>query len=304
MPNYQFCLYEIKIRPLRKKDSFRLVSEFNPSKHDLIEVIQKFMENEMGTTGIKIDRSEHYIRLMGIETTGRIIWPTVESGHFGSTGQVVDTSTGSNAYPISSDDAPAYPLRQGIIVPRSGFSAIWATETVGNTSSMTSLWNSLSEWFRKEYESEGLILEKMPLQNTDAWNEFIEQSQLREIKYVVQVQDTDNAVGVRTMEFTAKSGRGMRLAKTWIDRALEKKLPPGTVFSVEGLPEPSEVHLEIMREGKSRTIIVGREFPRFMYPIESPSGSSPSDETFRREVLSEVGASLDLMGVGRGDWQA
>jgi hypothetical protein len=49
---------------------------------------------------------------------------------------------------------------------------------------------------------------------------------------------------------------------------------------------------------------VGREFPRFMYPIETDNDERPDDATFKEEVLSEVGASLDLMGVSRGDWQA
>jgi hypothetical protein len=297
-------MYEVSVRQYMKKDTRRLVSEFNSRRHDLFTRLQDFMSGQLGPKGVSLQKSEHYIRLKKMEDRSRVLWSTVETGKFGNTGIVVATATGDDAFSITPTDAPTYPLRQCFVVPRSGESAIWATEIVGQSTAITSLWTPFSDWFKDEYESDRLVVSREPLQSTTAWNDFIEQSELQEINFLVRVKDSDGAVGVRTQEYTAKSGRGTRLKKDWIQRALTRELPPSAVFSIDGIPDPDEVHLNIERDGKSRTIVVGREFPRFMYQIDTPDGRRPDDATFRREVLSEVGASLDLMGVSRGDWQA
>ncbi|MEE4544176.1 hypothetical protein V2S66_19630 [Streptomyces sp. V4-01] len=303
MPSHQFCIYELRIRQLNKKDAFRDVASFTPSRADLLADLENFLENQMGTKGVSLDKGEHYIRLSRSSTKNRIIWPTVESGRFGSTGKVVDKDTGDDTYSIKDSDAPTYPMRQAFIVPTAGDRALWATEVVGHNSAITSLWNSFYDWFREKYDSERLTLERSPLQDTDAWKAFIDESELQEIKFVAHVSDSDGSVGVRAQEFISKSGRGTRLPKWWLGGALKKELPASTVFSISGIPEADEVHLEIERDGRSRRIVVGRDFPRFMYQLEDAGGVRPSDTVFREAVLSEAGASLDLMGVTRDTWQ-
>ncbi|MET9056738.1 hypothetical protein ABZX99_02825 [Streptomyces antibioticus] len=304
MPSFQFCLYEVSVRQFMKKDTRRLVAEFNSRRHDLLDRLHHFMNDELGSKGVALQKSEHYIRLKQLKDNSRVLWSTVETGKFGNTGIVVATDTGDNAFNIRATDAPTYPLRQCFVVPRSGESAIWATEVIGQSTAITSLWTPFSDWFKEEYDSDRLVVDREPLQSTDAWNAFIDESELQEISFLTRLRDSDGAVGVRTQEFKAKSGRGTRLSRDWLRRALSRDLPPSAVFTATGIPEPDEVHLSIERDGKSRTIIVGRHFPRFMYQIETPDGLRPDDATFEREVLSEVGASLDLMGVSRGDWQA
>ncbi|WP_405807522.1 hypothetical protein OG729_20340 [Streptomyces sp. NBC_00210] len=304
LPSFQFCIYEFGVRQHNRKNSSRPVVEFNSRRHDLLDSLRRFMRDGLGVKGITLSHGEHYIRLMGMDEEHRTLWPTVESGRFGNTGKVVNTATGDDAYSIGNEDAPTYPLRQFFVVPRSGHSALWVTEVIGHSSAITSLWTTFSDWFRAEYDNDRLVVRRSPLQNTDAWKAFISESELHEVKFLAHVADSDGAVGIKTKEFTAKSGWGRQLPKDWISRAYARELPPSAVFHIEGLPEPDEVHLEIEREGKSRTIVVGREFPRFMYQVETPDGERPDDATFRREVLSEVGASLELMGVSQGDWQA
>lgn len=304
MPSFQFCMYEVSVRQFMKKDTRRPVAEFNSRRHDLFDCLQDFMNDKLGAKGVSLQKTEHYIRLQKIEDASRILWSTVETGKFGNTGIVVATDTGDNEFTIRATDAPTYPLRQCFIVPRSGESAIWATEVIGQTTAITSLWTPFSDWFKEEYDPDRLVVDRVPLQSTSAWNAFIDESELQEISFLVHVQDSDAAVGVRTQEYKAKNGRGTHLVKDWIRRALSRDLPPSTVFGITGIPDPDEVHLSIKRDGKSRTIVVGRLFPRFMYQIDTSDGLRPDDATFQREVLSEVGASLDLMGVSRGDWQA
>lgn len=304
MPSFQFCLYTIGVHQHRRKNSNRPVSEFNSRRHDLLDTLRHFLQDGLGSKGVSLPADGHYVRLMGMEEEHRALWPTVESGRFGNTGKVVKTSTGDDAYTIANEDAPTYPLRQFFVVPRAGNLAIWATEVIGSSSAITPLWTVFSDWFKSEYDNDRLVVKRAPLQNTDAWKSFIEESELQEIKFLAHVADSDAAIGIKTKEFTAKSGWGRRLPKDWISRAYARDLPPSAVFHIDGLPEADEVHLEIERDGKTRTVVVGREFPRFMYPIETESGERPDDSTFKKEVLSEVGASLDLMGVSRGDWQA
>ncbi|NEA42333.1 hypothetical protein [Streptomyces sp. SID11385] len=305
MPSFSFCLYTIGVNQLHRQKSNRPVAEFNSRRHDLFDVVRIFFEHHLGAKGISNEKDGSYIRLTGdIEQQHRSFWPTLESGHFGTAGKVVDTTTGDDTYALNHRDAPTYPLRQFFTVPRSGDCAIWATEVAGNASAITPLWNSLNDWFRSEYDADRLTLNRAPLQNTDAWNDYIDASELQQIKFLTYVRDSDAAVGMRTKEFTAKSGRGKRLPKEWITRAYARDLPPSTVFHIQGLPDADEIHLQIEHDGKTRNIIVEREFPRFLYPVGEDPQRRPDNTSFQEAVLSVVSASLDDMGVSRGDWQA
>ncbi|MEV6184516.1 hypothetical protein, partial [Streptomyces sp. NPDC052015] len=226
MPSFQFCLYEVSVRQFMKKDTRRLVAEFNSRRHDLLDRLHHFMNDELGSKGVALQKSEHYIRLKQLKDNSRVLWSTVETGKFGNTGIVVATDTGDNAFNIRATDAPTYPLRQCFVVPRSGESAIWATEVIGQSTAITSLWTPFSDWFKEEYDSDRLVVDREPLQSTDAWNAFIDESELQEISFLTRLRDSDGAVGVRTQEFKAKSGRGTRLSKDWLRRALSRDLPP------------------------------------------------------------------------------
>ncbi len=219
-------------------------------------------------------------------------------------GKVIDTETGDDAYEIQDDDAAAYPLRQALFVPTVGDFALWATEVIGHTSAIGSLTPMFRDWFRERYDSERLTVDVNYFQDTNAWTKFIEESSLQEITYITRERDgEDLSVGTRVQEHRIKAARRFRLPREWITRAIEKRLPPDSVFSVSGLPEADEVRLQIERGGgRSRTIVVDRDWPRFNYALEGGPRNGPpgGDGVFRREVLSEVGASLDYLGADRG----
>lgn len=304
MPRHQFAVYEIRVRKLQEPKSFRQLSSFNSGKDDLVDTYSKFLSDGVGTKGLTIDKSERYIRLQSFEDAGRAVWFTVEAGRYGTRGKVVDTGTGNDSYEILDDDAAAYPLRQALFVPRAGDFALWATEVIGHTSAQGSLAIAFRDWFKTNQEAEKLSVDINYFQDTNAWTKFIEESSLEEITYVTREQDRgDRAVGIRVQEHRVKATHRSRLPRDWIHRAIEKKLPADAVFSVTGLPEADEVRLQIERNGRSRTIVVDRDWPRFMYALEGPRNGPPGDDVFRREVLSEVGASLDYLHVDRGAWQ-
>ncbi|QTE00875.1 hypothetical protein [Streptomyces cyanogenus] len=303
MPRHQFALYEIRVRKIQEPKSYRQVYCFNPRKDDLFEIYTKFLVDGIGTKGATVERSERYARLHSMEEDRRTLWFTVESGRYGTRGKVVDTETGDDAYEIQDDDAAAYPLRQALFVPTVGDFALWATEVIGHTSAIGSLTPMFRDWFKERYDSERLSVDINYFQDTNAWTKFIEESSLQEITYITRERDgEDRSVGTRVQEHRIKAARRLRLPREWITRAIEKRLPPDSVFSVSGLPEADEVRLQIERGGRSRTIVVDRDWPRFNYALEGPRNGPPGDEVFRREVLSEVGASLDYLGADRGAW--
>ncbi|MFD5365218.1 hypothetical protein ACFWJ2_38270 [Streptomyces tendae] len=303
MARHQFTVYELRVRPIRETKSYRRVAKFNALGADFREVYAKFLKDAVGAKGLRIDRGERYIRLQQLDEDHRIVWFTVESGRYGVPGKVVATETGNDSHEITDDEAASYPLRQALIVPTSGEYALWATEVVGHTSAISALHTAFKDWFRKQYEAEKLIVEINQFQDANSWNRFIEEASLEELVYVVHEQDSDRAKSTRTQEHRVKAGIRTRLPKAWIKRAMERELPADSVFSVQGLPEADEVRMQIERNGRSRTIVVGRDFPRFFYEIDGAPGFRPPDETFRSEVLSEVGASLEYMKVDARTWR-
>ncbi|MET9998836.1 hypothetical protein ABZ069_18070 [Streptomyces microflavus] len=302
MPRYQFSLSEIKVRRIRDKKTCLPVAQFGAQRKDLLEIYSQFLDEELKGAGKRIDRGERYLRLKDSEVDSRKLWFDVEAGRYGVPGKIVETSTGADAYEIDKDDAASYPLRQALIVPRVGEYALWATELVGHTSALGGLTIAFKDWFRKKFEAEKLIVDINHFQDTNAWNEFIDRARLNEITYVVHEQDSDGAVGSRVQEYKSKALRRHWLPSPWIRSALERKLSPDTVFSASRIPDADEVRMQIESDGRYRTIVVGNDLPRFMYEISDGSGAAPGNETFRSEVLSEVGASLEYMHVDRRAW--
>jgi hypothetical protein len=299
MAQRAFSLYEVKIRKFRS-DEYQPISSFGPNRRDLLTIYAEFLDAELKGKGKRIDRTEKYLRLQGSEVDFRTIWFTVESGNYGVTGKVVAIDTGSDSSEIRKSDAASYPVRQALIVPSVGDSALWATEFVGHTSAFGPLCSSFKEWFREKFDNERYVIEINHFQDTNAWNEFIARSSLKEITYVVHRQDSDGAVGSRIQEHRVKATRRRFLPSVWIKQAMEKTLPSDTVFSVR-VPDADEVRMQIESDGRSRTIVVDQALPRFMYELDDEAGGTL--ETFRSAVRSEVGASLDYMQVSRRTWQ-
>ncbi|WEO96215.1 hypothetical protein A6P39_020460 [Streptomyces sp. FXJ1.172] len=301
MALHAFSLYEVKIRKVRS-DEYLPIAAFGSNRRDFLSLYSDFLDSELKGRGKRIDKSEKYLRLKDSEVDFRTMWFTVETGSYGVTGKVVATNTGTDSYDIQTTDAASYPVRQALVVPMVGDCALWATESVGHTSAFGGLCASFKEWLREKFDTERYVVEFNHFQDTNAWNEFIDRSSLKEITYVVHQQDADGAVGSRIQEHRVKAVRRRRLPSAWIKQAMEKRLPSDTVFSVR-VPEADEVRMQIESEGRSRTIVVDHELPRFMYELGDASSGTPTDETFRSAVLSEVGASLDYMHVSRRTWQ-
>ncbi|MGW5970023.1 hypothetical protein [Streptomyces sp. NPDC055186] len=301
MARHAFSLYEVKIKKFRSNE-YLPVSAFGPNRRDLLPLYSEFLDSELKGKGKRIDRNEKYLRLKDSEVDFRVIWFTVETGNYGVTGKVVATDTGSDSYEIQKTDAASYPVRQALIIPTVGDCALWATEFVGHTSAFGGLCASFKEWFREKLDTERYVIEINHFQDTNAWNEFISRSSLKEITYVVHHQDSDGAVGSRIQEHRVKATRRRFLPSAWIKQAMERKLASDTVFSVR-VPDADEVRMQIESEGRYRTIVVDHDLPRFMYELEGEGGGAPSPETFRSAVLSEAGASLDYMHVSRRTWQ-
>ncbi|MEU4999713.1 hypothetical protein [Streptomyces sp. NPDC021622] len=301
MARHAFSLYEVKIRKFRSGEYLPLAA-FGPNQRDLLPLYSEFLDSELKGKGKRIDKSERYLRLKDSETDFRTIWFTVESGHYGVTGKVVATDTGSDSYEIQKSDAASYPVRQALIIPSVGECALWATEFVGHTSAFGGLCSSFKDWFREKFTSQRYVIEINHFQDTNAWNEFIDRASLKEITYVVHQQDSDGAVGSRIQEHRVKAARRRFLPAPWIRQAMEKRLDSDTVFSVR-VPDADEVRMQIESDGQARTIVVDHDLPRFMYEIEDGSGGTPTDQNYRSAVLSEVGASLDYMHVDRRTWQ-
>ncbi|WP_093499688.1 hypothetical protein [Streptomyces sp. Ag109_O5-10] len=301
MARHAFSLYEVKIRKFRS-DEYLPVGAFGPNDSDLLALYSEFLDSELKGKGKRIDKTEKYLRLENSEVDFRTLWFTVESGNYGVTGKVVATDTGSDSYDIQKSDAASYPVRQALIIPTVGDCALWASEFVGHTSAFGALCASFKEWFREKFPNERYVIEINHFQDTNAWNEFINHSSLKEITYVVHQQDSDGAVGSRIQEHRVKAARRRFLPAGWIKQAMEKRLPSDTVFSVR-VPDADQVRMQIESDGRSRTIVVDHDLPRFMYELDNGPGGTPTPETFRSAVVSEAGASLDYMHVSRRTWQ-
>jgi hypothetical protein len=298
MPKHSFGLLDVNVKKLNaKKNPKRLLHDFTGNGDDLLTVFHDFLANVIGAG--KACKKQKYISVVDIEMKGRVLWFQVQVGRWGLPGHVVDTSSHSPAYQIRAQDAPVYDIRGALIVPAVGEDGLLAAEVVGSHSFLGTLWPEFQEWFHPKYSTpERLSPRASTSVESPAWSKYLEEASLRSVTFTSYERSSNKARRVQARDWVVRSMRNEVLPKDWIGKLAKERLSPRAV--VTDIPtgfEPEETKIEMDGPGGHKTIVIEKDYPRFLYQLGDEDDPTPTDVEFREAVLSEASDTLTAMGL-------
>ncbi|WP_028472559.1 hypothetical protein [Nocardioides alkalitolerans] len=297
MPKHQFAVHEVVVRKLNaKKDAERLLHDFTGKGDDLLSVFPEFLKAHVGSG--RACKKNRYIKLISKTVKGRCIWFDVEVGRWGLQGRVIDTTSHSEAYSIRSQDAPTYVIRGLLVVPETGVRGLMVAEVVSNRSFMSTLWPEFRDWFAGRFPEAKLWPRESTAVEAPAWLKYLDDAKLQKITFTSYERSTDQARRVRAREWVLRGYRGEVLPKDWIGKLVKDRVNPKSVITdIPSGFNPEETKVEMNGPGGPKTVVIQKDYPRFLHELSDDDEPRPDDATFRAAVLSEVRDTLEAMGL-------
>ncbi|MEP9364004.1 hypothetical protein ABLE68_13630 [Nocardioides sp. CN2-186] len=297
MPKHQFALHDVVVRKMNaKKDAERLLHDVTGRGDDLLKIFPEFLKNHIGTG--RACKKQRYIRLVKKQTKGRCVWFDVEVGRWGVKGRVIDTSDHSEAYAIRAQDAPTYLIRGVLIVPKTGYHGLMVAEVVSNRSFMSTLWPEFRDWFGPRFPDDNLWPRESAAVEAPAWLKYLDDAMLQKVTFTSYERSSDKARRVQARDWVIRGYRGEMLPTDWIDKLVKRRLSARSV--VADIPSgfnPEETKVEMVGPDGPKTVIIQKDYPRFLHELSDDDDPRPEDATFRAEVLSEARETLTAMGL-------
>jgi hypothetical protein len=258
---------------------------------DLIETRLRTLEQAPLKSGDKFTRFDSHRRV------GRSIEFTCSAGRYGADGEIVDIITGAIVGTLGRNHAPLAPIRNMIVVPAKGPSALLLTERFAQRGVFSVFADELELVFRERFDD--LTLKIEALVEPRVWKEIFDNVQLESIAAVAYKKRDrgeklkPQTVGVLRVE---RSGyRGSHLNRDLLEAAIDQSVPPHELVGLEHpLPhdDQPEVHVTVNDGEHTKTYVVGREkWPSVALVLQGDDDERPSnDEVFA--FASEVAPSL------------
>jgi hypothetical protein len=128
-----------------------------------------------------------------LRETRREVECELDYGHFGNSRRVRDSNTGSQTGSIAGNEVASDALRLLHRVPLNGSFSYTAHEQIGRLSSSGVLTSHFKKWFGSRHD--GYRLEIDYVEDADAWNEFLDGANLRELTFVARKPAEGNRAG-------------------------------------------------------------------------------------------------------------
>ena len=280
MPKYTIGLLELKVIHTLTDEEVH-PSNFGPQEKDVLDDWSGYLKKIAQEGGVS--RQE---RFLAVESrvdivTSREIVCEIDYGHFGSHRRVRNVDNGAHISDIDLNEVPGDPLRLLLRSPINGTFAFMAHEMVGRSSCAGLLIPEFKSWFAKA--NSGYRLEVNYVEDSDAWNEFLDGASLRELTFTARRTSEANRAGRPTKErYDILPGRrGDVLPQSWLQRLRCDGLPASEVLSVPVADEDiDETKVVVEKEGRRRTIRIGDDWPRFTWEIDPKAKSRPDDALY------------------------
>lgn len=154
-------------------------------------------------------------------------------------------------------------------------------------------------WFGRRHA--GYRIEVEYLEDSDAWEQFLEGANLRELTFVSEKSADQNRAGRPTREhYDVRPGRrGDVLPRRWLDRLLaDGRIPAGEVLSIPVNDEDiEETRIVVEKDKRRRTVHIGSEWPRFTWEIVPGSNQRPENSAFLSAARSIIAEQLRRLGI-------
>ncbi|MDQ0923381.1 hypothetical protein QF038_001889 [Pseudarthrobacter sp. W1I19] len=298
MPQHTIGLLQVRIVH-NQTDQEVHPSNFGPESNDLLTEWDVYVDGIRSSGGVRHRERFLTVESKKLRATKREVECELDYGHFGNSRRVRDSNTGSQTGSIAGNEVASDALRLLHRVPLNGSFSYIAHEQIGRLSSSGVLTSDFKKWFGSRHD--GYRLEIDYVEDADAWNEFLDGANLRELTFVARKPAEGNRAGRPTKELydIRPDRRGDVLPRRWLDQLRsDGRLPANQVLSVavdEGDIEETRVVVE--KDKRRRTIHIGDDWPRFAWEIEANSNVRPGDESFRSVARDIIGAQLTRLRI-------
>lgn len=280
MPQHTIGLLEVQIFHTQTSTEVH-PSNFGPEQLDLRDLWTEYLGEVRSNGGVQL--KERYFTVERLEHPESGILCEFDYGRFGSSRRVRDIRTGNQTGKVRPDEVAGESLRLLHHVPATGMTSLIAYEQVGISSVVGILSSDFKKWFH--WRSRGFHIEINYMEDSDAWNDFLDGASLRELAFVAKKPAEGNRAGRPTKEVyeVRPDGRGMVLPRTWLDQLRgEGRLPANQVLSVQvDESDIAETRIVVEKNKRRRTIRIGNDWPKFTWEIDPGSSSRPSDTVFQ-----------------------
>jgi len=294
MTKYSLGLMEVRVVHNQSAEDMH-VSNFN-SSDDLLNVWARYLETARSHHGVK-GKERYFIPDTVVTQAGvRHVNSEIDYGRYGVSRRVIDTSSGSTTGNVAPDETASDTLRTSLAVPQNGKIALLAHEVAGTATLGGVLSHDVKRWFQQNYPGYRLSIDY--LEDSDAWEEFLDGAELRQITFSAWRASQDNRAGVPTKEeYDVRPGvRGQVLPREWLARLRGGRLPPSAVLNVPiEESDIDETTVVVSKDGRRRTIKIGQDWPRFTWEIDPDSDDRPVSGQFYAVANELVMQRLDRL---------
>lgn len=276
----------------------------NPSfgQEGFIELLGTVIDQLVATKGRADESRGDYLR---IDTQNKSNWGLVlkvSGGAYGEDLEIVDVVNHEPRGRITSSHAL---LREGhviLIVPPYGYEGLMITEAISGHHHGVPLQRVLDRKLRDDQKLSIQITHEIA--DTVAWSSVLEEGKasVAEVTFVDNKPSSDgtpftNRAGVKSTRLTYTFDKGSKTQKEIskaLIRAAREKRNVGLlgILGASGLDEDKfdEQQAVIVEDGERRKITVTKEFPRFIYNLDTDVKLSPAD--FANEVKGAAESTL------------
>ena len=300
MPMHTIGLLEVRVVHNRTGADVH-PSNFGPGGSDFLDDWNEFLKQVTAENGVTSRERFFTVEKQISKPSRREVKCELDYGHFGSARRVRDSLNGQHVGNIRTGEVPSDALRLLLRAPVNGKFAFIAHEIIGRSSAVGVVVPELKRQFIDAHS--GYHLEIEYVEDSDAWNDFLDGAALKQLTFVARRPADGNRAGRPTKELydILPGRRGDVLPRGWLDQLRSTgHLPANQVLSVPvDDDEIDETRVVVDKGGRRRTISIGDDWPRFTWEIDPGSTTRPSDRKFfsaAREIVDMQLTRLSIDG--------
>lgn len=283
-----------------------------PDRRDLLLLLHGLLKHLPDSALVNVEKKT-YAKITELDPVGRRLLVSLECGHFGDPGRVVDVSNHQETHKHGDNEAHVVVLRALILVPLKSRAALMFVEHGRGRSAGGKLLVAIRKAWMDDYSMHTLHTETITRQ--DAWLQAAELEGVTATVYGHTRDVADQAIPSKLgdLNLALKPPKGERTLPRGLWDALAKhKLKRAELLGLPDDLEPDEVRVQVGDGQQTKMFVLGKETtPPVRYLLTDDGEPAMTDQDFVAFCFSEVEAdAFASVGVqwhtdqNKGDWSA
>ncbi len=257
---------------------------------------------------------KQYLTITSITPSGRTIRFEGKYGPYGQSGNnIIDVESSKSIHELGDKDAYTTRVRNMIVVPSNSSVGFFLAERYAGRGLASIFLREFGRAFRAKFSAEKYLLRWEGLTNGQAWQAFLEDAQLAQVRVIRHavprdIADEPSAKNLYNLSFSAKPIRGQRFFPRSIrDGLINGTIKPHTILGLSPDMEFDETRLQMQGSAWQRDFALDQQSPVLIYPVGDDENRPSDDEIYGRmeEVVTELCPTLGVdlaAGWQQGAW--